>query len=103
MHIKLARYSFLLGNHGQCLEFFQKLFADCHQTPPVQNALLREFLHIATQIEQATSSDLVATHLPVPMVDPLSVRLFLASYDPSRYALSFSAVFASCLIVFPQR
>src|SRR3546814_15454165 len=28
LHIKLARYSFLLGNHERCLPFFQKLLVD---------------------------------------------------------------------------
>ena len=87
LHIKLARYSFLVGNHERCLAFFQKLFSDCHQPPPAQNSLLREFLHLAAQIAQmsAASSELVASCLPVPVIDQQSVRLFLASYDPSRY------------------
>jgi hypothetical protein len=76
-----------VGNHERCLAFFQKLFSDCHQPPPAQNSLLREFLHLAAQIAQtsAASSELVASCLPVPVIDQQSVRLFLASYDPSRY------------------
>lgn len=92
LHIKLARCSFLLGNHEQCLSYFQNLFSDCHQSPPLQNTLLREFIHVAAQIEEATSSDLVPAHLPVPEVNQSSVRLFLASYDPSRFDILFCFV-----------
>jgi hypothetical protein len=41
LHIKLARYSFLVGNHERCLAFFQKLFSDCHQPPPAELAAAR--------------------------------------------------------------